>query len=310
MIAPILERKDEVVVTRCRDGTAYLVQPADLSARVDRIVDAALGSGATILVMPEMVLSKDALATLRTAIRLRVADYAEANRSLPPLRWTFAGVVEPQGDGVRNYVVVLDAEGEPVAEQDKFSRWNLTEDEQRQYALVPDGETPPAMLYEAIEPASHACILELPGLGRVVVLICADMDVPQPGDWLFANSGLDWTYAPIMDRTRVPNRRRGSVGPWIVKRAHRAACMSQARVIVTNSMALTFMVNETNSARRLTYPEATECHVALLLDGAEEDVVHHSVIVPMAAQDVAEARTWGDGWVAFLAPESATEAAP
>ena len=303
VVAPLLERDEDVSMQTTPAGE-YLVTPVDLVARVRSIVAAAYRQEASIVVMPEMVLSPATFAALRTELAARHAAYAEENDALPPLAYLLVGTCEPKegGSARSNFVAVIAADGQVLARQDKVSRWNMCEDEQRQYALAPGGASAPAVLNEAIDPAAEIVVMDLPGLGRLVVLICADMDISEPGNWLYANTGLEWIYAPIMDRTRAPHRVRGDVGPWIVRRAHRAACAARARVIVANSMALTPKVNATNAARGLSglYPAAGECHIALLLDGTSEDVTCDEVVVGLDASDVAEMRAWGDDWNAFL----------
>ncbi|PNQ76364.1 hypothetical protein BA950_07760 [Erythrobacter sp. SAORIC-644] len=32
-----------------------------------------------------------------------------------------------------------------------------------------------------------------------MVLICADMNIGEPGDFLYVSGGVDWVYASIMD---------------------------------------------------------------------------------------------------------------
>ena len=304
MVAPILETADDVAVTVTPDGNAYLVRPRNMSARVARVLENAYASEATVIFMPEMVLTSDGLNEFRKALADRHADYVQAHDfELPALCWVVAGVLEERAVSSHNHVVVMTADGEIVADQDKITRWNMTVDEQQQYSLdPPNGHVRPDFLQEPIEPAAILWLIDLPSLGRLAILVCADMDVPEPGDWLYANSGLDWIYAPIMDRTRVPMRTKGSVGPWIVRRAHRAACAAGAKAVVTNSMSLTPIVNATNVKRGLDakYPPETHCHVGLLLDATSDQAVYMPVAVSLTATDVAEVRRWNENWEPFL----------
>ncbi|NJR80612.1 nitrilase-related carbon-nitrogen hydrolase [Sphingomonas corticis] len=303
-MAPMLEREEDVAVRRRQDGAAYLVTPSELVGRARAVVSRAYEEEASLILMPEMVLTPRALAAFRQELLDRHSEHSERTNRLPPLSYALVGVVEEVEDGAarRNYVVVLDGTGEVLASQDKLSRWNLRPDEQQQYELAPVDAAVPDLLLEPISPAEEVVVVDLPGLGRLVVLICADMDVSEPGDWLYANAGLEWVYAPIMDRTRRPVRARGRVGPWIVRRAHRAACATRGRVIVTNSMALTPVVNRSNERRGLSadYPPSVECDVGLLIDGRDQEVTCEPVVVALGTADVAEVRDWNVGWQTFL----------
>jgi predicted amidohydrolase len=304
MVAPILEGPDDVRVARDGGGGRYLVRPAVMMDRVEAVVERAYAEEVSVLLMPEMALCGDTAAHLRRVLDERFAAHCEKELAPPALRYVMAGVCESAAVGSRNHVLVMSAEGGILADQDKLSRWNLSPDEQLQLGLGASSRQCVPRLDEAIDPATALEVIDLAGIGRLAVLICADMQISQPGDWLYAGSGVDLVYAPIMDKTCPPRRERGNVGPWIVARSHRAAVLSRARVVVTNSMSLTHHVNRSNEERGLAskYPPRADCDIALMLDGATADVAHRSLVVRLGSSDVAETASWDEGCEPFFGP--------
>lgn len=227
---------------------------------------------------------------------------ASAAGALPPLAYAIVGVMSHEGVTPRNFVAVLAGDGRVLAEQDKISRWDLTPDEQRWLGLGKDGDTLPDWLEESIAPSEGVAVLDLPGFGRLMVLICADMSIEEPGDFLYVNGGVNWVYAPIMDRTWRP-RRDGSKENWIVARSLRAARASRGNVVVTNSMPLTTVCNETNAVRGIAYPASAVCHVALMLDGRDDNPASAIKDVDLLKTDVVVCEDWYDGWEGFFHPK-------
>lgn len=299
LVAPVLEAKDEVTLSS--DGTRYRVVSHDCEKRVEAIVEAAYARQGSILFIPEMALSDVSYRALRLVLNARHRT-ASAGGTLPPLAYAIVGVMSHEGVNSRNFVAVLAGDGRVLAEQEKISRWDLTPDEQRWLGLGKDGERLPDSLEESITPAERVTLLDLPGFGRLMVLICADMSIHEPGDFLYVNGGVNWVYAPIMDRTWRP-RRDGREENWIVARSLRAARASRGNVVVTNSMPLTNVCNETNAARGIDYPSSPVCHVALMLDGRDENPASAFKDVDLRKRDVVVCEDWYNGWETFFPPK-------
>ncbi len=301
MIAPVLETEDDVDVTGTAVGCSYKVRPSDACDRIDAIVLSALEEGVEVLFMPEMSLSPASLSALSRSLQDRRRAWIADRQSIPPLAWAMAGVMDDgMGEGA-NYVVVLNADGVEVARQEKISRWNMNADQQAQFDLVPAGGVAVARMDEPIRGASEVLVMDLPGLGRMTILICADMDIALPGNWMFANAGLDMIYAPIMDKT-TPLQRGGSVDaqPWIVRRSFRAAATARAKVVMTNSMPLTEIVNRTNASRSSGRPPFATCLVGLLVDGTEKSIPYMEVNVELrAASPIIKTVEWNKDWQPF-----------
>lgn len=295
LVAPMLHGADEVELTRAEK--LYHVAPSDQVERVRAVVDAVYSHRGSVLFTPEMAMSDVTYAAMREVLRERHRE-ACADGALPVLAYAIVGVMSTAGPHPRNFVAILSASGDVLAEQDKISRWDLTPGEQLWLGLGSDGDPLPDRLEESIVPAEEVRVIDLPGLGRLLVLICADMNIDEPGDFLFVNGGVNWVYAPIMDRTWLPVR-TGPETSWILKRALRAAGASKGNVVVTNSMPLTTICNVTNAARGDRWPAATTCHVALMLDGRTDNP--HGAIrdVALGAETVIVKEDWYDGWEAF-----------
>lgn len=299
LVAPILEARADVEMAISPDAAHYHVTPLDLGGRIDSILDQAYAAKASLVFMPEMVLSAACYSHLKHTLRDRHAAYSDTHSAPPELSWLLMGVADELAGQRRNYVAVLASDGEVIVEQHKLSKWNLTKDEQKGYDLLPPAGDAPDFLKEDIEPSPTIHIVDLPAVGRLVVLICADMEIRDPGTWLFANAGINWVYSPIMDRSRSPTVVDGQFQNWIVRRAHRAALATRSRVVVTNSMPLSEIINETNARDQAPYPALDQCHVGLLVDAAVEIVTAHSMAVPIGAKDVAQLSDWGEAWPPF-----------
>lgn len=306
MLAPVLEVDADVVVAGDASGRCYDVRPVNVCARIDEIVRAAFDGNVDVLFMPEMSLSPaSADGLVRSLRRHRKASIART-LAMPRLCWVIAGVMDERLLDGANHVVVLDADGEEVARQEKISRWNMDPDQQAQFDLVRAGAAAVTRMDEPIRGAPEVVVVDLPGLGRMTTLICADMDIALPGNWMFANAGLDLVYAPIMDKT-TPVRAGSAldVQPWIVRRSFRAAAAARARVVMTNSMPLTEVVNRTNASRGVPRPPFTDCLVGLLVDGTEVDMPYLEVSVPLQeASPVMRTVVWNDRWKAYDLPHA------
>ena len=297
MITPLLENEAHIALSE--NAGRYRVNTVDRSQIVPTIVAKAYEEQGTVLFAPEMAFNGDAFESLRIELADAHAKFSSKFRRSPPLAYTIVGVLEAGQPDDENYVAVLGPTGALLAKQPKITRWDLGKDEQCMLGLGTDPNTRPDYLEEAIGPAGEVELIELPGLGRLLILICADMDVDEPGDFLYVNGGLDWVYAPIMDRSRTP-RRDGGREDWIVDRAVRAATATKACVVVTNSIPLTAISNRTNAVRKLPFPSQSECHVALLIEGGEIGTPTKEEKVGLNANSVLVVSDWMDGWTPFM----------
>lgn len=299
LVAPVLEAEGEVAIEL--SSGKYFVRPLDLPDKIDALVDAAFNAEGSVLFMPEMALSKVSFDRLCSALAKEHGEWSRVNGRVPHLAYAIVGVIEDDADSSRNYVAVLSGSGDILARQDKMSRWDLNPEAQRWLGLGHDDDDLADVIEEAIVPAPSVNLIELPGLGRLMVLICADMNIGEPGDFLYVNGGVDWVYAPIMDRTwRL--QRDGTQEGWIVERSLRAAKATKGNVVVTNSIPLTAICNRTNKARGKPFAPSDSCQIALLIDGRDDSLSNARLEIPLGENQVIAAKDWFDGWEPFVLP--------
>lgn len=252
--------------------------------------------------LPELSIDASQLAHLKETVRSQAKQYVLRTREPPCLRYVFCGVGESPNDAAGahdNFVVLLDVTGREIMRQRKIFRWDLSPEQVARYGLDHElGTDCRRGLKENIKAADEIVILDLPDIGRVLNLICADMDFNLPGDWLLDHFRIDWLYAPIMDKTISDlSRSNGRLETWICERAHRAALGGQSHVIVTNSMALTHKLNAANAKSTSGFPQFSQCGIALLIDATGERLKYARVDVPLSsASPVLEFRDWGKGF--------------
>lgn len=299
LVAPVLEAEAEVTITV--SSGKYFVRPSDLPDRIKDLVDAAFDAEGSILFMPEMALSKASFECLCFALAKKHGERSRIDSKVPHLAYAIVGVIEESAGLSRNFVAVLSGSGEILAQQDKLSRWDLDPEAQRWLGLGHENEDLADKVEEGIVPAPSVNLVELPGLGRLMVLICADMNIGEPGDFLYVNGGVDWVYAPIMDRTwRL--QRNGKQEGWIVERSLRAATATRGNVVVTNSIPLTAICNRTNKERGKPFAPATSCQIALLIDGRDDSLSNAPLEIPLGETQVIAAEDWFNGWEPFVLP--------
>jgi len=294
-IAPLLEAVEDAAIIPTPDNKRYGVVPACPSARLEFVVEAAMASGAHMLLIPETCLDGVQLNELGAKIRSAAGQHQRSHGHLPQLRHVFVGVSQspanPTVSRGANYVVLLDGLGVELCRQNKIHRWDFDANQLSKFGLKTMFPGVAAPFEEDIVGAEEIFVLDIDGLGRLLNLICADANSNSPGDWLLSQLRLDWVYAPIMDHS-IAN----DVKSWITKRAYRAALIGSARVIVTNSMVLTHLVNASNLAAHAPFAQVEQCGVAFLVDGAGDQVRYCRLTADMSAKNIFLTAKWGDGW--------------
>ncbi len=253
----------------------YNVNPSDFSKRIRKVLHEMSAAGTHIVAFPECAIRSDLLPDLRAAIKAQAK-----NSSIVLVVAGISSATDNNRHRSRNHVVLLDERGNIVLTHDKLMRWNLRNWERENFDLVCDGITDNERLYENILPGEELEIAELPGLARLVVLICADMNASEPADWIRRNMKLDWTFAPLLDSETELIR-------WIGRDSERAARIARSRVVVVNSLSLQqrYVV-----AKHLTN---TESGVALFMDGREAPLRYMVTRLPLQGHpDKWQSRTW------------------
>ena len=270
--APVAETSGDVAIHVRADPTRhwYSARPEKLGSRTVEVIRRLAGAGANIVALPETVLQEEELGTVAAALRGICRDPG------CPLRMVLVGVAAPPacpGGHSANAVVVFDSRGRPVARQEKLSRWNWTREQRSRFGVdvagagvraIGDGD----LLYEDIRTGPEVVVVELDGVGRFVIHVCADLQAHEPGNWLRRNLPLDWSMTPLLDGhiTLKPTK-------WSFAKALEAARDGRTRTLVTTSFALAHRQNDLNAAdpAKARYVDPN-CGVMLLLDGRYGDV--------------------------------------
>ncbi len=304
-LAPVLEKAGDASIALNASDKVYGVDLHYDWARIGEILDAALESGARILLLPEMTIryvdAPRLMKLFKQKLRERLAKGGE-----PSLLYLIAGLVAGRDEGaaaglndVALFHAFQDETAGPFLRQSKLCRWNLDKGTQEDFLH----RSHCSLLKEDIVEGREIYVTDLEGLGRTLTLICADMEANEPGHWLIKNIGVDWLYAPIMDRSishRVQTNKAGSpqLKPWVLDRAAVAVRQGAMRAVVVNSLALTF-ANNASPAKR-PYLPFTKCGWAFMLDGSEEQRTYRELDsgLPIAAgaRPVVCAVRWLDGF--------------
>lgn len=292
-IIPLLQDYDDADISVSSDNSNYTVRPKAPDERIYKCLYEAIFSESTFIFMPETVINESSLDDLRRHLRDIAKEYDDAKGRLPPMVCIFCGVAGERS----NYIVCMDMSGKEYCRQPKLFRWNLTDSQVVRFGILersPELKTP---LRENIDEGGEIYVFDIIGYGRFLIFICADISSNTPGDWMLANARLDWLYAPILDQSiSWEFDSRGFLGPWISRRAHRAALASSGRVIVANSMSLTHHVNKSNANRGDPRQFGT-AGVALLIDATSDEVkyVHKSFSVSQVG-DLIQSSIWLEDW--------------
>ncbi|MEQ8599227.1 MAG: hypothetical protein RLP98_04815 [Devosia sp.] len=296
-VAPLAQEKEDVHFDIPADGSRYRVVPNIPSSRIENILKIAIEKEVQYLYLPELTLDEEYVDWLCELTRREIATQTLATGKIPAFRGIFAGVSGNNETSGTNYVIAIDMYGKIIWKQNKLFRWNLSIEQSKRFGLTSEFNSISDPLNEDIIDSSELIVFDSYDLGRAMLFICADISSNSPGDWVMASAGLNWVYAPIMDQSiSWEFDTRGMKGPWITRRAHRAAFVSSAQVMVTNSMSLTHRVNETN-IRNGDSRVTTGCGIAFCVDTTSSQALYQLINVPLSSStDVLSVIEWGQGW--------------
>jgi hypothetical protein len=298
-IAPVAETEEDARFWV--EGDHYAIESTVPFTRFEALIR--LAAGAHLLLLPEMTVDGTLLLRFAETLRILRREVARADPDrMPALRLALIGVIEAPrvaGAAHRNYIAVINADGKILFTQEKLSHWNLDARAQSRFGL--DGQGYPVPLREDTIPGANIVVAEFDALGRIMVLICADMSHEMPGDWIADHIGLDWLYAPVMDGSTC--WLQGHV-PWIVQRALRSCARVGTTVMVTNSMVMTHWNNRVIARHQAipSYPYRAyeECGIGFVARRNGLDTVIQHIKVELAApySPVLRIIDWSTGWTA------------
>lgn len=182
----------------------------------------ALGS-VDIAIMPELAMTEKNADELSTALvtepnpvaRMIVcASYSTLAVSLDEQPW--------------NECRIYNNQGAELWRQRKLWTAGVSQANAIRYGLSDPG--PGTLTLEDNAAGSELVVSDVEGLGRCVVLICQDCEMPILGPSLLATYQPDWVFTPIFDCSIDPGR-------WAHARAFSLSPLSQARFLAVTNMA-------------------------------------------------------------------------
>ena len=203
---------------------------------IDRVLGAldAMAGRAHLVLLPELIASP----ALSNAIARWLANTRNQGRMLPMLVLAGTQLADDATSRTRNSAEVFSGDGSQCMTQYKLNPYTFKH-LHRTGLRLPDA-VPTINYVENISGSPHrVSILDITGLGRIVVTICEDTDRWRPWHELLIRAGPDICLAPIMNgRARVP----GTDGPdswaWIKESSIRIANEAGSAVLAANSGAL------------------------------------------------------------------------
>lgn len=263
-LAPIAENPDDLRFrSSARGGRPYLdteVANFGLGPRMAEAVTHLLDGGAGLIVLPELVATPHGVDQLQTALKARL----EVSQGLETPAFIVAGSgptaeICPDSGRPFNEATLMSASGRILARQRKLHLFNMGAGRMMDCAIAfaPGFESVNHM--EDAAPGQDLVVCDLPGLGRVMVLICEDLEQPEPSGAAIALRP-DWIITPVLDIAQA-------VGRWTHTRAIELARRTQSRVVVSCSASLSARVA---GAADLAGVPADKARTGLCLDGFQE----------------------------------------
>lgn len=234
-LAPIAEDRDDLTFVASQRGTrAYLDteahEPDQLAQRISATVTALLDDGAGLIVLPELVATAGSVAQLQDALRDRLGSRSET----PALILAGSGPgkdVCPDSGRPFNEVALLSADGRVLARQRKIHLFNMGADRMEQCGIAPAQGFEGRNHMEDAAGGAEVVICDLLGLGRVMVLICEDLEQQDPGGELAVQLRPDWIITPVLDVSQA-------IGRWTHTRAVELGRRTQSRLVISCSGTL------------------------------------------------------------------------
>lgn len=231
-MAPIAEDTDDLgfaVTTRLSHPFLDAVPlETSLSPRICDMTEAMIDQGAGLIVLPELVTSASAVAHLLDTLRSK----ARTDGSLIVAGTGPSAISSPTNNRPYNEAVVMTASGEELYRQRKLNPFNMAADRMDQCQIARAAGFEDKNHLEDCAMGTELVVCDIIGLGRVVVLICEDIEQEHPGGTVCQRTFPDWIVTPILDV-------KLEFGRWTHRRAIEIARKTLSRVVVSCSATLT-----------------------------------------------------------------------
>jgi hypothetical protein len=257
-LAPIAEDRDDLSFEpSVRVERPYLdTLPSEplLSDRIAVQVPELLDKGAGLVVLPELIAGPGSLARLQAALRGR------GGSATPALILAGTGPTAdicPDSGRPFNEASLITADGKVLYRQRKLHLFNMGAKRMRDCAITPASGYGAHNHMEDAAPGQELVVCDILGLGRVVVLICEDLEQLYPGATVTQELRPDWILTPVLDISQT-------VGRWTHARAIEIGRRSLSRVVVSCSATLGVRMAK---AERLSEVTGDAINTAVCLDG-------------------------------------------
>ena len=259
-VAPIAQDEHDLTfVTSERGLGCYLdARPGDsdkTKSRTIATVGTLLHGGARLIALPELAVDAETVGTVRANIRPGDHDGARV--------LVLGTGLSQETCGTKlqlryNEAVVCDGRGRLLFRQRKLHHYSMAAARMRQCAIVPERDVA-HVENSASGDELHIC--DLPGMGRLMVLICEDFAQPHPGRDVARRLSPDWIVTPILDVAITEGR-------WTHQKAFSLDTIS--KIVVSGSTTLSVRAAKLAQLDQLN--EATG--VAMFYDGRSAAASH------------------------------------
>lgn len=287
-MAPVAQDRDDLVFEAVlRQERPFLdARPRDpdaTRARIREVLETM--RAADIVLLPELCGTAEATTAA-------MGDLAASATAIPVPRLIALGSALsaqccPNTGRPYNECTVVDANGRVLWRQRKLNHFRMSERRMGECGIATAAARPHA---EDVATDTILHVRDLPHFGRVIVLICEDLEQRAPGGDATYALRPDWILTPVLDVSQ-------NVGRWTHQRGIEIARLSGARVIVSNSAIL---ATRGAGRDRLSELPPTDVGIGLCLDLGETRSVKIVTVgdcapapAPVAAQFDWAPDTWG-----------------
>lgn len=231
-VAPIAEDSQDLTFSVSTRLTQPFLdtspQDEPLSDRISETVTAMINGGAGLVVLPELVAGPISIEKLKG----RLTEFASIEGALVIAGSGPSQMRSLDNDRPYNEAIVFTAFGEELYRQRKLNPFNMDADRMEQCNIQRAAGCENRNHLEDCAMGQELVVCDVIGLGRVVILICEDIEQDQPGGTVCSRTFPDWIVTPILDV-------KLEFGRWTHRRAIEIARKTRSRVVVSSSATLT-----------------------------------------------------------------------
>lgn len=225
-LAPIAEDRDDIdFVTTERGNRPYLdaIPKAPLLAdRITASVTALLDDGAGVIVLPELVGSAASDEALKIALKAR----GSGTEGLILAGSGASASLDPGSHRPHNQAMLIGANGRVLSHQRKLHLFNMGINRMRDCEIATAPGCGSCNHMEDAAAGTELVVCDLHGLGRVMTLICEDLQQQTPGGDLALVLRPDWILTPVLDISQTAGR-------WTHSRSIEIGRKTLSRVVVS-----------------------------------------------------------------------------